>query len=222
MTGLSAAHLHADGARDPRARRAPSTAGHLHGHPGRRRRRLHHQHRHHRRRRPRRPAGDRTPPVPPCSTDQTASISLTQDREPDVGPRRRRHRHLHDDRHEHRRRQPAQRVGHRPDDRPLGARLHADASRPPWRAVRASTCTATYTVTQADVDAGQISNTATVDALDPADTPSPTARRAPCSPVSPRAHHRRRPRRRTRGVALGDQSPTASPSPTPAASRSTA
>ena len=121
--------------------------------------------------RPERPARDRRPTRRTVTTHQAPALSLTKTATPNTGV-------VAGDvvtyaftgtntgNVDH-----ARRDRHRPDDRPLAPRLHAGA---PATLAPGDTidCTATYTVTQADVDAGSIENTATISGLDPSNTPT--------------------------------------------------
>ena len=196
----------------------------LHGHPGRPRRRLRHQQRD-------RPAAPRPVATPhPGHRHATA----TADPEPGPDPRqdarppltydsRRRGHHLQLPRHQHRQRHPHRAVhrGRRQGDRRAPARPRRPASP---RATR-SPARATYTVTQADLDAGSVTNTAT--ASGSFTFGDDTARRRHLG--HRHADHRRHPEpgadprqddstARPTATVAGRSSPTATSSPTPATS----
>ena len=149
--------------------------GHLHHHPGRRGRRLDHQHGD---RPPGTPTGTRPPSPAPSSVTipavQNPAIAHRQVGQHHrlLGRRHRRDLQLPGD--QHRQRDPRLGHRHRPDGRPVGHQLSGSTTLAPNAS---ETCTATYTTTQADVDAGSITT--------PAPPPAPR-RPGPRSPPRPR------------------------------------
>ena len=125
-------------------------------------RRRHHQHRHRHGHPAVGPAGHRhlarSPPATPRrrspSPSPPAIASYSAAGHPD-------HLHLHGHQHRQRHAQPGHR--HRPDDGPVGDQLPGHLARRRGN----ETCTATYTTTQADVDAGSITNTGTATGTPP-------------------------------------------------------
>ena len=160
MAGLSAINCPAS----PRSPPGPRDLHrHLHHHPGRRRRRQHHQHRHRHGTPPTGPAvtadvvGDRSRPSRARRSRSSRRPASRASRRPGTVD----HLQLPGDQHRQRDPHPGQR--HRPHDRPVGDQLpqhHPGRRRP-------ETCTATYTTTQADVDAGGITNTGTATGTPP-------------------------------------------------------